>query len=138
MKIGLDVHGVIDDNPVFWSAITESLIKEGHEVHIITGHPLNSKLTDKLSRMNIKCSCLFSIVDYHKSIGTKMWQDQNGHWFMNPEIWDRTKADYCAREGIDLHIDDSKVYGEFFTTPYSLYLGTINPPTNIEEIGVDV
>lgn len=139
MKLGLDVHGVIDANPKFWAAITQSLIEEGHEVHIVTGHPINDKLTSKLLIFNIKYSHTFSIVDYHKEIGTKMWQDQEGKWFMDIYDWDQTKAEYCAREGIDLHIDDSKAYGQFFTTPYCCYsVNSQQTPINNDGFGVDV
>ena len=34
---------------------------------------------------------------------------------MNKEIWNRTKAEYCEREGISLMLDDSPVYGSYFT-----------------------
>ena len=34
---------------------------------------------------------------------------------MDKEIWNRTKAEYCAEAGIDMMIDDSPVYGSYFT-----------------------
>ncbi len=36
MKIAFDVDDVITDFPDFYAAITESLMKNGHEVYIIT------------------------------------------------------------------------------------------------------
>lgn len=34
---------------------------------------------------------------------------------------EQCKAKFCRRHGIDIHIDDSDVYGLSFTTPYCLY-----------------
>ena len=47
--------------------------------------------------------------------------DANGHPFMNDYDWDKTKADYCLKHGIQLHIDDSDAYGYFFKTPYARF-----------------
>ena len=35
-KIGLDLHGVIDALPEFFAFLTDSVIKNGGEIHIIT------------------------------------------------------------------------------------------------------
>lgn len=45
----------------------------------------------------------------------------NNNPILENAVWDRTKAEYCAREEIDLHIDDSDVYGQYFTTSYLKY-----------------
>ena len=36
-KLGLDIHGVVDSMPEFFSFLTDSFIKNGGEVHLITG-----------------------------------------------------------------------------------------------------
>ena len=38
-------------------------------------------------------------------------------------MWNTAKAKYCAENGIDFHIDDSKAYAKWFITPYCLYKG---------------
>lgn len=121
MKIGIDVHGVISAQPKFWSRLTKVLINNGCEIHILTGHPVNHALLQKLRRWNIHYTHLFSIVDEHRKRGTKMWQDKRGHWFMAPKDWNRTKAEYCREQKLDLHIDDSTVYSKWFETPYAHY-----------------
>ena len=119
MKIGLDIHGVIDALPHIFSQLAALLISNGHEVHILTGHAINEKLITELKRLNIQYTHLFSITDYHRQNGTNMSFDHKGNPWMSDDDWDKTKAEYCKREGIDLHIDDSNKYGKYFTTPYA-------------------
>ena len=33
---------------------------------------------------------------------------------MDDDIWNQTKAKYCEKHNIDLHIDDSPIYGQYF------------------------
>jgi hypothetical protein len=63
-KVGFDIHGVIDNLPDFYSFLTDSIIKNGGEVHIITGGSLNDKLKNFLNKYNIKYTHIFSVYDY--------------------------------------------------------------------------
>src|SRR5579871_350171 len=135
MKIGLDIHGVINENPKFFEDFTYALCERpDDEVHIISGPPKPQIITE-LESMNFyegrNYTHIFSIVDYHKEIGTTMRQDEKGNWWTVKQenglwvadayVWDKTKADYCVKHGIDLMIDDSDAYAYFFKTPYSRY-----------------
>ena len=122
LKIGLDFHGVIDKYPEKFSALTVKMINQGMEVHIITGHEDTSAFRKKLNEMGIFYTHLFSIVSYHKFIGTEMKYDKKGNPWISPEAWDRTKANYCEIEKIDLIIDDSDVYGKYFESIKTIYL----------------
>lgn len=124
MKIGLDIHGVIDENPSFFKAICAALVKDGHEVHIITGPSLNNvrkELSSLGFDINIHFTHLFSIVDYHIVIGTKITYDEKGNAWMDKYLWDRTKGDYCLEHKIDMHLDDSDAYAYFFKTPFARF-----------------
>jgi len=112
MKIGLDVHGVIDKYPTFVAQYTLNKINSGNEIHIITGQE-REFVEPLVKSLGVPFTHFFSVVDYHKSIDTKMWQDDKKTWWMEPEAWLRTKGDYCKREGIEIHFDDSMEYGEF-------------------------
>ena len=116
MKIGIDVHGVITKNPELWADITMGLVFSGHEVHILTGVEEGEELVTELANHAITYTHLFSITTYHKSIGTHIvYKDEaKRHPQIAPPKWDRTKADYCEREGVTLHIDDSTEYGKYF------------------------
>jgi len=120
MKVGIDFHGVIDDNPEFFSELSKLFVNNGHEVHIITGEKDTPAFRKKLSDLSIEYTHLFSIVTYHSFLGTEIWYKMNNP-YMEESTWDRSKADYCAREKIDLHVDDSEKYFKYFTTPYVLY-----------------
>jgi len=113
IKVGLDFHGVCDKFSEFFSVTTDLLIKYCCEVHIITGSSITKEFKEKLSNLNIKYTHIFSIVDYHESIGTFITYTDKGPW-LDKSLWDRTKADYCKRKNISYHIDDSDIYGKWF------------------------
>lgn len=118
-KIGIDFHGVIDAMPEFFSFFTDAILKSGGEIHILTGG-LTSKDKQTLQDFNIKYTHLFSITDYHTKIGTPTTKNHPKYGFpmISDYEWDKTKADYCRRESIDFHIDDTLAYNEFFSTPF--------------------
>lgn len=122
LKIGLDIHGVLDSgNHELFSQLTELLVSNGHEVHVITGAQVNEQLNKQLDNLGVRRTHIFSISDYHKSIGTPMYfQDANNPW-MDEDVWNRTKAKYCKDNGIHLMLDDSPIYGIYFETPYALF-----------------
>lgn len=115
MKIGIDVHGVIDKKPKLYSKLTKRLISLEHEVHIITGAQIKNKLLKQLQDFNISYTHIFSISDFHKKIGTPIIYKDSDNIMMDDVIWNKTKAIYCFENKIDLHIDDSSIYGKYFT-----------------------
>ena len=131
MKFAIDIHGVIDQNPKFWSRVCQSLVSGNIEVHIVTGKHFDNGIDQELLQLgflrNIHYTNFFSISDYHKKAGTKMWGDTENPW-MTDEDWDRTKADYCLREHIDFCIDDKESYMKYFLTPVALYKGNTAKP----------
>ena len=125
-KYSYDIHGVIDAYPEFFAAIIAEQRLAGAEVHIVTGISMTDNLKKDLKRWGIQYTHFFSISDYHKEIGTAMTY-KNGDKtqpLVDKSVWDRTKADYCSRVGIDQHTDDSLVYGQYFdgiSTEYILF-----------------
>lgn len=120
MKFGLDFHGVINKKPEMFSALSHALVKAGHEVHIVTG-PRRSKIEEDLKKFDIAFTHFYSIVEHEEGKGTEIFWDSKGDPYMDMAIWKRAKSEYCKRVGIDLHIDDSAEYGEYFTTPFALF-----------------
>lgn len=120
-KLGLDIHGVIDSDPKFFSLLTNIL--KGHpeiEVHIITGGRFHEE-RENLKNWGIEFDEFFSIYDYHDSLGTAVWKDNKGDVRMLDDAWDVTKSDYCRREGISIMIDDTLKYGEFMPKSTHFY-----------------
>ena len=77
MKLAIDIHGVIDKNPKFYNAFCKSLVSGNIEIHILTGSHLKNGIMKDLQQYGFEADVhythLFSIADYHKKIGTKMW-----------------------------------------------------------------
>lgn len=125
MKIGIDIHGVIDRDPEFFAAFTKELRKKGHSVHILTGHELNNHLIKEVNSYGVEYDSLFSITTYQKGKGTHVTyaDDEKMMPLVAPPKWDRSKGEYAMLVGLDIHIDDSKVYGRYFprTTQYLMY-----------------
>jgi hypothetical protein len=118
-KVGIDLHGVISDMPEFFAVFTDALIKSGAEVHIITGGVTDSD-KELLKNYNIRYTHFFSIIDYHKSKNTPTSGKHPKYGFdmISDEEWDKTKGDYCRLNNINLHIDDTLIYNNYFTTPF--------------------
>jgi hypothetical protein len=125
-KLGFDLHGVLDAQPHVFRVLMRDLIRQGWEIHIITGAPW-SKEYRKLRKMRLPFTHFFSIVDYHVSIGTRISWDKKGNAHLENYLWDRTKALYCAKYQVSMHFDDSDIYGMFFKTPYVRYFSRSSP-----------
>lgn len=122
-KLGLDVHGVIDSIPNFFSFLSESFIKNGGEVHIITGGSWSENLQKKLNSYGIKWTHHFSVYDYmleknYNCHGEITFNDGTVQKRFNDSDWNRVKADYCSKNNISLHIDDKTIYNANFETPF--------------------
>lgn len=137
MKLGLDIHGVLDHNPELFLRIAA----EYDEVHIITGGSFtNTKYNLEKQLYQISDEFYagdgdpnpnsfkwwthqFSVFDYLLEIGAKTNEELeiDSHYPFPDEVWNSVKAEYCRQHKIDLHVDDMQQYLEYFTTPYMLY-----------------
>lgn len=124
MKISLDIHGVIDACPQLFAFLSDSVIKNGGEIHIVTGGTFNEDLKSQLKSFNIKYTHVFSVYDYlietnGSTYGDIVFPDGTIQKKFKDEVWDSTKADYCKRNDISLHLDDTLIYNNYFTTPFA-------------------
>ena len=117
-KIGFDIHGVIDKNTALLSKIINELKKNDYEIHIITGSLISDKLITELKSYNINYDKLFSILSYHLNKETEMWKDEKGDLWLDDDIWNKTKGEYCSENNFEFHLDDTRIYGEYFNTPF--------------------
>jgi len=113
MKIGLDIHGVIDIYPEFFRTFSFHLMTKGHEVFIVTGQKWE-KAEPQVKNLNISYNSYFSIVDYHLQIKTPMKQNYKNEWWMEDNIWNRSKGDFAKEVGLNIHFDDSRKYLQYF------------------------
>ena len=47
--------------------------------------------------------------------------EKDGKLSIPENLWNIAKADFCRRSNINIHIDDSKKYLKWFSTPYCYY-----------------
>lgn len=121
IKLGIDVHGVADTAPHLFSVLSRILVENGHEVHILTGAEHTEALEHELRHvLKLSWTHFFSTTTYHKNAGTQITYIE-GNPYMDNKIWNRAKAEYCLKHGVQLHIDDSDVYGKYFKTPYAQF-----------------
>ena len=123
-KIGLDIHGVADAMPEFFSFLTNSFIAAGGEVHIITGGRWDEEFETMLNNYGIKWTHKFSVYDYLKEtdievIGKVKFPDGTIQKKFKNDDWDAVKGWYCKQNDINLHIDDTLIYNNFFSTPFA-------------------
>jgi len=132
LKVGIDIHGVIDRYPNEFAEFCEQAIDHGHEIHIVTGRE-SEIVAPKLSRFCIPYTHLFSIVDYHRENGTKMWNDdaRGAGWWMEREDWVKSKGLYCKLVHLDLHFDNELPYAEHFPD-YCTFV--VVPPNGFNKI----
>jgi hypothetical protein len=117
MRVGIDLHGVIDKEPEKMKMIMRSLMVMNIPVHIISGPP-ESQIFKELEKLGLAQGYHFhwahSVVDTLKRAGVKMWQDENGNWWADEESWWDSKARICRDSEIDMLIDDSPKYKPAF------------------------
>lgn len=123
-KLGLDIHGVIDHNPDYFIGMAYTNLRCGGEVHIITGISWSEKLVRQLKEFNVLgyeyWTHFFSIDDFLKD-KKDFITDELGRRHYDATTWNKVKADYCREHSIDMHIDDSPEYLQYFSTPCMLY-----------------
>lgn len=119
MKIGLDFHGVITDNPEYFKHFTGLAVEKNYEIHVISGGPMET-IVDFLKRWGIHYTTIFAIVDYYDAKGCVTFFE-NGEFQVDDKLWDCAKAIYCDENNIDIHIDDTARYSDGFKTPFCFY-----------------
>ena len=119
IKIGLDFHGVLATNPEYFSGFCRKVLEKGWELHIISGGP-RKYILQYLKANNIPFTKLYTILETCDEKGlVKYFTD--GSFYVEEEIWNKAKGEYCKKNRIDLHIDDSEYYQPYFSTPFCLY-----------------
>ena len=121
IKIGLDIHNCIDQDPNFFSELSRTLISLGHEFHITTGSFINDKLKEELVGYGMEWTHLWSISDYYKNKpGIELWYDEKGRPWVDENLWNMAKGDYAKEKQLDLCIDDTELYKKYFSTSIAI------------------
>ena len=133
LRLGLDLHGVVDTFPEEFAELAWAVISAGGEVHIITGLKKDQEILDQLNEWGVPWTHYFSIVDWLEEKGVSVeWRD--GLPYANEKEWDGAKAQYCEQEMITFMFDDSFKYGPYFDSIDTTYLQLRNPQRTIYEV----
>lgn len=122
-KLSLDFHGVIDALPEFLSFLTKAIVDSGNEVHILTGGTLSAQMEKELREHGVVWTHLESVYNHlidsgAEIVGEVQFPDGTVQKKFADGLWDTAKGEYCKKHQIDLHIDDTLIYNEHFTTPF--------------------
>lgn len=118
-KIGIDFHGVMNVHPDFFRELAAEALQDGIKVYIISGGP-REVIRRYLEERQIKYTELWCIYDYFEQC-SEIEYLPDGSFHVDDRLWNAAKAEFCKKENICLHIDDSMIYGRDFSTPYCLY-----------------
>ena len=126
MKLGFDIHGVLDTFSAFQNLINKLVDDDSVEIHVISG--LERKYFEKQIGHLIDLTRVktFSVTDHLIETGSKVeWID--GLPWADEDEWDRAKSEYCKEVGIDILFDDSSVYAPYFDNIDTIYCQIHNP-----------
>ena|ERR1035437_761684 len=132
-SLGIDVHGVISSMPDFFSFLSNAVVNAGGECHILTGGSWTTEIESQLNDCGIKWTHRFSVYDHLIDIGAKtvgeiQFPDGTIQKKFTDGVWDKIKSDYCREHSISLHLDDTLIYNDFFTTPFARIWTHTNTP----------
>jgi hypothetical protein len=112
LKIGFDVHGVLDTHFNKYTQLISCFDRSKIEIHIVTGIKEHLGLQDNPELKDLQYDKWFSIHEYCEKLGVDIKFDNKNRPLIDPSIWDVQKAEYCKREGIMFLFDDSPHYGK--------------------------
>lgn len=116
-RVGLDLHGVVDDNPYYWRGWAAAHIWAGIKIYIISG-PSKEEIAADLDKAGfakgIHYNEILSVVDYLKEKKVNMWLDYKNTWWAGDEDWWTAKGELCEKHEIDEMWDDQARYKEGF------------------------
>ena len=124
MKIGLDIHGVINKNPKKFVDLALKFRARGDLIYIITGETLSNDLINELLSYNNNerfWDELVSIQDNLLSFIVPTGTDKKGRPVFDDYRWDSFKGKFCDELDIDLMIDDTKRYGKYFNKAKTIF-----------------
>lgn len=117
IKIGVDLHGVIDRNIELFKILSVAVRLCGVKIYVISGPP-SDDVEKELHSMYISKSIHYdevcTIVDYLQTQPVDMWKDEKNTWWTQEENWWSAKAAICKELGITMMIDNTDKYKPYF------------------------
>lgn len=135
IKIGLDFHGIIDKYPQYFAKFSQIAKEQGIKIYVITGGPYEV-VQSYLKEHHIYYDEIFAILDFYEAKGA-VEHFPNGEYKVPEDLWNKAKGEYCQKHGINIHIDDSQEYKEWFTTPFCIFDKENKQCSITNNLGVD-
>ena len=115
LRYMIDLHGVIDSNPVYFRKMTEDLINTKNIVYICTGERFQDayeKLIKFGFRKNVNYHKIISITEIleEKTPQSEIEYDINMNLWVDDMLWWPIKGKLCKEYNINVIIDDSEEY----------------------------
>lgn len=121
IKISIDYHGVLTENPLFFKKFNTMAIGCGYEIYIVSGGH-QKDIEEFVDTHQIPYTRIWSVVDHFERLKLVQYYP-DGSFYVSDKLWNKAKAEYCLKNQISCHIDDSWLYGKYFDTPFCLYNG---------------
>jgi len=116
MRIGIDLHGVLDKYPEKFKPMLKMFEKMDIEVCVVSGPP-EDKVEIELEKSGFEpwdFTDIYSVVDFLSERGVEFDMTDPENPFCDDNMWWDAKARICRDYKIDLLIDDSKKYRPAF------------------------
>ena len=117
MKIGIDLHGVLDTYPEIFKPMLRIFRKAGIDYCIVSG-PSAEKVEQELYKTGygdeVHSIWIYSVVDYLTIKGVEFDMTDPENPWCDDNIWWDAKARICKEYKIDYLIDDSEKYRPAF------------------------
>ena len=124
MRIGFDLHGVLDKYPTKFKAIIKLLEKTDMQFVVVSGPP-REKVEEELTKLGYDWSEFFdiySVVDFLYNDGVEFDESDPDNLWCDDNIWWDSKARICQKYDIDFLVDDSLKYEPAFKLTKSEFI----------------
>jgi hypothetical protein len=124
-RVALDVHGVLDQYPREIRIAMDIAKRWAPVKFVIVSGPPREEILERLIELGFAeedFEEIYSVVDWLQMNGTKMWQDNTGHWWCSDKEWWASKADICEAYNVDVIYDDSVGYEAYFALKNTKYV----------------
>ena len=116
-RIGFDLHGTLDKEEELFQPLLELLMGLGIKIYIISG-PTWALILEQLNQhgydLDVHFNEIISVADWLVRRGVEMWEDEKGRPWASDRDWWSSKYDICKTCNIELLVDDSARYADYF------------------------
>jgi hypothetical protein len=137
MHFSFDLHGVLDADPVFYKAILQMYVAQGHTVSVMSG-PEKKKVLTTLKDLGyireVHFHHVISILEYLRFCKVTLTTDSDGNVWADYINWWSSKGKLCKEFEVDAIYDNSPEYAEFMPDTTRFFLILPNKPHILDDM----